>query len=119
MKGKPWTVEEERKLAQLVKERKPLNVIAETLKKNKDAVSQKCRRLGLKLVVVEVGYTQTPPTTTTSSLKVPAELPSIEESFEDSEGVSVEVIAKKLGMHYPAVAMKIHRLGLIVAETQC
>ena len=80
MKGKPWTVEEERKLAQLIKERKPLEVLAITLKKNKGAIDQKCRRLGLKLLVVEEENPAKPVTTTTSYLKVPKELPSVEEA---------------------------------------
>ena len=80
MKGKPWIVEEERKPAQLIKERKPLEVIAETLKESKKAIYGKYHRLELKLLE-EVGEDPVKTaSSSTSSLDVPKELPSVEET---------------------------------------
>jgi hypothetical protein len=79
MKGKPWTVEDEKKLAKLVKDKKTLGVIAETLGKSPEAVRKKIERL--KLEVVDQALQQR--TTTTSPLVLPKELPSVEESIID------------------------------------
>lgn len=48
-KGKPWTLEDEKRLRQLVQEGKPINVIVEVLHKTEDAAYHKCKRLGLRL----------------------------------------------------------------------
>ncbi|MDH5483487.1 MAG: hypothetical protein OEY22_11530 [Candidatus Bathyarchaeota archaeon] len=55
--------------------RKPLSVIAEPLNKSVNAVYLKCKRLDLKVEEDAKGYT-------TSSLKLPKELPSIEEALK-------------------------------------
>jgi hypothetical protein len=74
LKGKPWTVEEENELRQLVEARTPVEVIAGKLQRRREAVAMKCRRLGLEVVVTR-GYS------TTTSLAVPKELPSVEEAL--------------------------------------
>jgi hypothetical protein len=75
MKGKPWTVEEEKQLEELVKAGTPLEVIAAKLGRRVGAVAIKCQRLGLKVVVAK-GYI------TTTSIQLPKELPSIEEALK-------------------------------------
>jgi hypothetical protein len=75
LKGKPWTVEEEKQLEVLVKTGVPLKVIAARLGKRVGAVAIKCQRLGLK-VVVNKGLT------TTTSIQLPKELPSVEEALK-------------------------------------
>ena len=48
MKGKPWSVDEEKQLRSLLESKKHVNVIAEALGKTVDSVKSKMRRLGLK-----------------------------------------------------------------------
>ena len=74
MKGKPWTVEEEKRLRELLKARKTLPVIADFLGKTIDAVYIKCQRLGLKVV-----EDRALATTTSCSSK---DLPSVEEALQ-------------------------------------
>jgi Tfp pilus assembly protein PilO len=77
-KGKPWTAHEEAQLLQLVKARQNSNVIAKKLGRTQQAIAKKINRLGLKEVVVRVHAGRT----TTSELKLPPELPSIEEALK-------------------------------------
>lgn len=71
MKGKPWTVEEEKQLREMVQAGKRINEIAAFFGKSRGAVTEKIKRLGLKVVVVR----QIPHTTTFN------DLPSIEEAL--------------------------------------
>ena len=73
-KGKPWTVEEENRLRQMLREGVSLESIAVQLGKSKDAVVKKALRLGLEVV----GYSPK----TTTSFKLPEKLPSIEEALK-------------------------------------
>jgi len=77
VKGKPWTIEEEKKLAELLKSEKPLGVIAESLNKSPEAVVKKIRRLKLEVVVPTLQHQ-----TTTTKLVLPKELPSVEEALK-------------------------------------
>lgn len=72
MKGKPWTVEEETQLRELVKERHFLPAIAERMKKPEEAIRQKIRRLGLEVVEQSRSVCST-----TSMISLPKELLSI------------------------------------------
>ena len=74
-RGKPWSVDEEKQLKALVEAKTPLSVIAEKLSKSPDAVSKKCRRLKLEVVDAK-GYR------TTTSISMPKELPSVEETLK-------------------------------------
>ena len=64
-KGKPWTKEEVEKLRKLVEDKHPWKVIAVELHRSEGAVRQKCRRLGLEVVVKK---SQKPRTTTSTVL---------------------------------------------------
>jgi len=75
-KGKPWTHEEVKRLPRLVAEGKTIEMIVADLEKSRDAVYHKCRRLGL--AVEEEGAKGR----TTSSIRLPKELPSIEEALK-------------------------------------
>ncbi|MCJ7761971.1 hypothetical protein MUP38_00780 [Candidatus Bathyarchaeota archaeon] len=77
-KGKPWLVEEERQLRKLRGEGKTVVEIALRMKQTPDAIKQKLRRLGLKVVTLEKSIG-----TTTSELIMPEELPSVEEALKD------------------------------------
>ena len=55
MKGKPWSVEEEKQLKDLVKVKAPIDVIAGKLSRKPDAVIIKCKRLKLEVVVAKGG----------------------------------------------------------------
>ncbi len=75
-KGKPWTAEEEKQLKELLDAGHPLSVVAERLHRKPTAVSMKIKRLGLEVVVTESRRS-----TTTTEVKLPEELPSVEEAL--------------------------------------
>ncbi len=75
-KGVPWTREEEKQLLTLRTKGKTVSQLALKLGKSPDAVKQKLRRLGLKVVTQ-----QNQGGSTTSELILPAELPSVEEAL--------------------------------------
>ncbi|MCW4024940.1 MAG: hypothetical protein NWF01_07900 [Candidatus Bathyarchaeota archaeon] len=72
-KGKPWSPEQEKQLKDLVDAKASLAVIAKKLGKPEEAVRQKMRRLGLEVVDRKKIICST------TSQKLPAELPSVEE----------------------------------------
>jgi len=77
-KGKPWPKEQVKKLTELVKAKQPLDVIAAQFPdRSEGAVDQKIRRLGLEVVVRSSSVD-----ITTSELKIPKELPSVEETLK-------------------------------------
>jgi len=75
-RGKPWTAEEEKQLKELLDAEHPLSVVAERLHRKPTAVSMKIKRLGLEVVVTESRRS-----TTTTEVKLPEELPSVEEAL--------------------------------------
>ena len=76
-KGKPWTVTEERQLRELRENGKTVAEIAQLINKSSDAIKQKLRRLGLKVVTIKnIGAT------TTSEYIIHVELISIEEALK-------------------------------------
>jgi hypothetical protein len=75
VKGKPWTVEEEKQLKDLVAAKTPVNVIAQLLHKREGAIAQKLRRLGIE-VVVPKNFNST-----TTSIELPKDLFSVEEAL--------------------------------------
>jgi len=77
MKGKPWTVEEEKQLRDLVKAGKTVDELAAELKKSPGAIKKKLRRLGLEVVVPNEKKIRGT-TTTSFRLVVPDDLPSVE-----------------------------------------
>ena len=77
MKGKPWVPEQEKQLRELVESETPLDVVAVNLGLSVGAVKKKCERMKLE-VVVPVCRKKT----TTTSLVLPAELPSVEEALK-------------------------------------
>ena len=77
MKGKPWTVEEEKQLKDLVAAKTPLKVIAKLLHKRTTAVAMKLQRLEIEVVVDAEKNTST-----TTSLSLPKDLPSVEEALQ-------------------------------------
>ena len=81
----------EEQLKQLVAAKTPIDVIAASLNRQPDAILMKCKRIKLKLeVVVAKPYT---PATTTTSLVVPKELPSVEEQLKQLE---LEVVVRQI-----------------------
>lgn len=80
MKGKPWTVEEEKQLRQMLQEHKSVRSIAKILGKTRDCIRMKITRLGLEVVVQPEKNQRT--TTTIAKLALPGELPSIEEELK-------------------------------------
>ena len=80
-KGKPWTVQDERELQKFREDGKTVSQIAARMNLSEDAVRQKLRRLGLKVVTMRKSSW-----TTTSELIMPEELPSIEEALKQLIG---------------------------------
>lgn len=77
-KGKPWTVETEKQLRRLREGGKIVAEIALRMNLSEDAVKQKLRRMGLKVVTLQKSIG-----TTTSELITPEELPSVEEALKE------------------------------------
>jgi len=77
MKGKLWTIEEEQKLREFIQAGDNANVIAAKLGKTEHGVYEKAKRLGLRVIM-----TQSRRKLITSELKLPPELPSIEEALK-------------------------------------
>ena len=75
-KGKPWTKEQELKLKQLIGQGVTLKIIAAKLSKSEGAIRAKAAKLGLEVVK------KTPRQFSTTSLKLPKELPSVEEALK-------------------------------------
>jgi len=78
MKGKPWSVEEEKQLRELVESGESLNIIAPKMKKSKQAIRRKIERLGLEVV----GQKPVDSRTTTSNVVLPKELISAEDALK-------------------------------------
>ena len=71
VKGKPWSVEEEKQLREMVQEHKRLNEIAGFFGESSESIKMKISRLKLVVVVRQIQHT------TTSN-----ELPSVEEALK-------------------------------------
>jgi transposase-like protein len=115
MNGKPWSVEEENRLKQMLQADKSVRVIAKVMGKTRDCIRKKIARLGLEVVVhAEKSWG----TTTSTSLVLPGELPSVEEALKDlvEAKTPLSVIAKKLGVSEESARAKICRLGLEEVE---
>ena len=78
VKGKPWTVEEEKQLRILLQENKSIRAIAKAMGKTRESVRMKLARLE----VVVQGEKNMRSTSTTANLVLPPELPSIEEKLK-------------------------------------
>jgi hypothetical protein len=76
-KGKPWTIEEEKQLRQMLKVDKSISVIAKALGKSVDSVRKKIARLELVVVVQPKSKR-----TTTSNLVLPEDLPTVKEQLK-------------------------------------
>ena len=108
------SVEEEKQLRDLVDAKASLEVIMGKLHKSVDAVQKKCVRLGLE---VDGDAKKIKASSTSSSgLKLPAELPSVEEALKDLVKVKapIDVIAGKLSRKPDDVIIKCKRLKLDV-----
>lgn len=81
MKGKPWTVEEERKLAELIKSGVGLKKLMSLFGKSENAVRKKARRLGLRLEEGG-GLKINPPSSSSFVIDSSGELRSIEEALK-------------------------------------
>jgi hypothetical protein len=79
VKGKPWTVDEEKHLQVLLKENKGIRAIAKALGKTRDSVRMKLARLEVEVVQGEKTMRST---STCASWALPRELPSIEEELK-------------------------------------
>jgi hypothetical protein len=71
MKGQPWTVEEEKRLRQMLQEHRRLKEIAAFFGKSPESIKKKINRLGLVVVVQQI-----PKMTTTNNL------PSVEKALQ-------------------------------------
>jgi hypothetical protein len=78
VKGKPWTIEEEKQLKQMLQAGKSVRAIAKALGKSRDCIRMKIARLE---VVVQ------PSARTTTTL--PVELPSVEEALKLLAGAMI------------------------------
>ena len=77
-KGKPWSVQQTRQLVELRNNGKTVPEIANLMGKSADAIKQKLRRLGLKVVTIKNFEGST---STDEELIMPEEMPSIEEAL--------------------------------------
>ena len=70
-KGKPWTIDEEKQLREMVQQHKKLSEISAFFGKSPESIKKKISRLNLKVVVLQISQT-----TTTNKL------PSVEQALE-------------------------------------
>ena len=82
MKGKPWTVEEEARLRQLLRANRSARAIARLMGKSRECVSMKIARLGLEVVVTQQKNSDVTTTSHLTTLVLPSELPSVEEQLK-------------------------------------
>jgi len=81
-KGKPWDINEERKLRQLVEEGKTVDAICKIMVKTRDAVTQKMFDLKLKCLKEEkTGISGKKTIFSSSQLPIPEDLPNVEETL--------------------------------------
>jgi hypothetical protein len=86
VKGKPWTVEEEKRLREMVAAGCNAHEIALDLNRNPNAVYEKAKRLGLRVIIsCKSGKI------ITTNLKLPEELPSVEEQLKVLAGALNEL----------------------------
>ena len=78
-KGKPWDINEERQLRQLVEDGKSFEEISRTMVKTQDAIKQKM--FDLKLKEKRVGIPRKT-VFSSSKLELPTDLPSVEETLQ-------------------------------------
>ena len=86
MKGKPWPLEKEKLLKDLIEAKTPLQTVAHQMELSVDAVQKKCNRLGLEVVDANEKKIRVKTTTSPNVLapfELPDELPSIEETLKD------------------------------------
>jgi len=102
-KGKPWTKEEEKKLREMVKAGKSIKVMSEAYGKTQNAIRQKMLKLNLK----EEKKTHSN-VFSSSELRLPEELPSVEEVLKVLAGA---LTAAKQG---DLTRTEIQRLNVIV-----
>lgn len=82
-KGKPWDINEERQLRQLIEEGNTVDGICKIMVKTRDAVAQKMFDLKLKAVKEEKTAISAKKTIFSSSkLQLPADLPNVEETLQ-------------------------------------
>jgi len=79
VKGKPWTVEEENELKQLLRAKRSARAIARIMGKSRECVSMKIARLGLEVVT---SPNSSVTTTSCLNLPLPVELPSVEDQLK-------------------------------------
>ena len=83
VKGRPWDIDEERQLRQLIAEGKTVDAICKIMVKTHDAVAQKMFDLKLKTVKEEKTAVSGKKTIFSSSkLTLPADLPNVEETLQ-------------------------------------
>jgi hypothetical protein len=76
MRGKPWTVEEEKQLRALIESGCNAHEISAKLHKPPNAIYEKAKRLGLKVII-----SRKTRKIITSNVEVPEDLPSVEEQL--------------------------------------
>jgi IS30 family transposase len=77
VKGKPWTVEEEKQLRQVLEADKSVRAIAKSLGETRDCIRMKIARLGLEEVVQPKSER-----TTSTQLALTKDLPTVEEALK-------------------------------------
>jgi hypothetical protein len=82
-KGRPWDINEERQLRDLVEQGKSIDEISRLMIKTKDAIRQKMMDLGLKVLKEEEqGISQKKARFSSSKLNLPGDLPTVEEALQ-------------------------------------
>jgi hypothetical protein len=91
MKGKPWSVDEEKQLREMVQVGKSVGVIAETFGKTQNAIRQKMIKLELK--EEKKSHSKV---FSSSNLELPEDLPSIEDQLKVLVGALNELKTRGL-----------------------
>ncbi len=129
LRGKPWSIDEERLLRQLVEEGRGVDDISQAMGKTRTAIKGKLNNLGLNLKVVATGVQNAVATTTTTTTsKVPIADSGEVDSASGANPDLVEVVEADLKTKKPlpsieeklreldAASRALHQRGLSLTE---
>jgi hypothetical protein len=128
LRGKPWSIEEERELRELINKGVSVDEIAQIMCKTRLSIRGKMNNLGLTVVVAAARQHRVATTTTTSTAQVVNDAPIVDPAPASYQG-NIDLFAAQLERDKPLPSVKdklrvldaalvaLERPGLSIAET--